>query len=98
VQQQTVVSVEDQQAVADIIGKHLASFYINELRCTEFIVINVLFDTGSPVSFVSKTNFPKDVTLAKLFESKYSGIYGRNILLCGVGKCYIMFNLKVYEI
>jgi len=66
-----VVSVEDQQAVADIIGKHLASFYINELRCTEFIVINVLFDTGSPVSFVIKTSLPKDVTLANPFESKY---------------------------
>jgi len=87
--------VEDQQAVADIIGKHLVSFNINELRCTELIVINVLFDTGSPVSFVSKT---KDVTLANPFESKYRGIYGRNILLCGVVKCYIKFILKVYEI
>jgi len=56
--QQTVASVEDQQAVADIIGKDLVSFNINELRCTEFVVINVLFATGSRVAFVSKTNLP----------------------------------------
>jgi len=68
--QQTVASVDDHQAVADIIGKHLESFNINELRCTKCIVINVLFDTGSPASFVSKTNLPKDVTLANPFESK----------------------------
>jgi len=41
---------------------------------------------------------PKDVTLANPFASKYRRIYGRNMLLCGAVKCYVKFNLKVYEI
>lgn len=60
--------------------------------------ILALFDTGSPVSFVCKSNVPMFIEATPLKRSKYSGVGGAHLYTQGELRCRIRFRGIEHEL
>lgn len=56
-----------------------------------------LFDTGSPISFIRRSQLPFDVP-TELKPSDFRGLGGQNIQTLGEARCQIRFKNRVEEI
>ena len=71
---------------------------ISETKCTNFVQLNCLLDTGSPVSFIKKSMVPEEIQIGRLSYSNYRGLGEINICTYGTLSCYIEMAEKVNRI
>lgn len=65
------------------------SFAISHNQCTHAKHVRSLLDTGSPASFVSRSQLPSNYALQRICASDYSGVGGKTIHTYGKVNCYV---------